>query len=561
MKQFLFFLTLISLSLSRSVPHFIYDGIESFHDCSEDPEKISFSIYGTLTGELDLKRMKVDDYLIEDMGQFKCSLQENENPKNKNRKHKIYCEISGLFERKGYILDEPKVTGFDFKNEDKETTWPKQAERKTFLMGKCGAKIELDDEPLLLLNSEVYSSPLETVRRGTVDQALKSLPARQSGNYETMISSMVAAKAQYFLSEAECAYLVYKWLAENIEYDCYALHHGGIDYTEEGTYNKGKGVCAGYSKIFEKMCDSLLLDSYYVIGYSKGSGFTPGVIPKKTDHAWNSVKIGSSYYLVDSTWGSGTCSGDTYSARFNEFYFCTNPEAFIRTHLSQENRWQLISPTITLETFVNMLGLSGPFYDNGFTGISPDLAVISSTNTFKINISFDPSANLALLTNLYLLQGNTYMGQSNACMYSKGTGTAEITCITNYQGQYMLRIFGGPAGSESYPQIVEYIVQSTETASTPLGFPTTYGYFSSSDMNIVEPLYSPLTKGNSYNFKYTTTTYDNIYILMGSSSGAIKLDKSGNVFSKSNVTIQGSSVAICTLIGNSYHYIIQYNTQ
>ena len=179
-----------------------------------------------------------------------------------------------------------------------------------------------------------------------------------------MISSMVAAKAQYFLSEAECAYLVYKWLAENIEYDCYALHHGGIDYSEEGTYNKGKGVCAGYSKIFEKMCDSLLLDSYYVIGYSKGSGFTPGVIPKKTDHAWNSVKIGSSYYLVDSTWGSGSCDGDIYTANFNDFFFCTNPEAFIRTHLPEEKQWQLISPTITLETFVKTLGLFATFYEN-----------------------------------------------------------------------------------------------------------------------------------------------------------------------------------------------------
>ena len=109
------------------------------------------------------------------MGKFKCSLKENENSKNKNRKHRIYCEISGLFERKGYILDEPKVSGFDFKNEDKETTWPKQAERKTFLIGKCGAKVELDDEPLLLLNSEVYSNPLDIVRKGTVDKALKAL--------------------------------------------------------------------------------------------------------------------------------------------------------------------------------------------------------------------------------------------------------------------------------------------------------------------------------------------------------------------------------------------------
>ena len=554
------FLALISLSLEKSIPHFIYDGIESFHDCSEEPEKISFSIYGTMSEELDLKKMKVFDYLIEDMGNFKCSLQENENSKNKNRRHKIYCEISGLFERKGYILEEPKVSGFDFKNEDKETTWPKQAERKTFLIGKCGAKIELDDEPLLLLNSEVYSNPLDTVRKGTVDQALKSLPKRQSGNQDDMISSMITAKTQYTLTEAECAYLVYKWLSQNVAYDCYGLNHGGIDFSELGTYNKGKGVCAGYALIFEKMCDSLGLESNYVAGYSKGAGFTPGVIPKQSDHAWNSVKIGSSYYLVDSTWGSGNCDGDTYNANFNDFYFCTNPEAFIRTHLPEEKQWQLISEAITLETFVNMLGLSGTFYENGFTSISPDLATISSNQAFKITLNFDPSNSIALINSLYLLQGNTYMGQNNACMYSKGEGTAEITCITNYKGQYMLRIFGGPAGSESYPQIVEYIVQSTETASTPLGFPTVYGLFSSSDMNIISPLYSPLNRGNSYDFKFTTTTYDNIYLYIENGS-QIKLDKDGNVFSKSNVAIQGTSVAVCTLNNNYFSYILLYDVQ
>ena len=33
--------------------------------------------------------------------------------------------------------------------------------------------------------------------------------------------------------------------------------NGGIDYSEEGTYNKGKGVCEGYSRIFNTMCEAL----------------------------------------------------------------------------------------------------------------------------------------------------------------------------------------------------------------------------------------------------------------------------------------------------------------
>ena len=99
----------------------------------------------------------------------------------------------------------------------------------------------------------------------------------------------------FFLNQGESAYLVYKWLTKNIEYDCYVLNHGNIDHTELGTYNKGKGICSGYSMLFETICRPLGLEVEYVVGYSKGNDFFPGETPKHSDHAWNSVKIGSSY--------------------------------------------------------------------------------------------------------------------------------------------------------------------------------------------------------------------------------------------------------------------------
>ena len=558
MMKVLCFLSMIALmSFSKPIPHFIYDGIESFHDCSKETEEISFSIYGTLTEELDSKKMKVENYLIEDMGEFQCSLQNNENSNNKNRKHKIYCLIKGLYERKGYILVEPKVSGFDFNNEEGETSWPKQEERKTFLIGKCGKKVELDNEPILLGTTGAYSNPLETVRKGIVDQALGSLPKRAGTSEGNMINAMKSAQQTYSLSEPETAYLVYKWICDNIVYDCYGLNHGGIDFTEEGTYAQGKGVCAGYAAIYETMCDSLGLESEYVIGYSKGAGFTPGVIPRQSDHAWNSVKIDGVYYLIDSTWGSGSCDGDNFVKNFREFYFCTNPEAFIRTHLPEEQKWQLISPTITLQNFVNMLLVNEAFYENGFSDISPDAAVISATGGLKVTFSYDPSKNLALINNLYILQGNTYQGLNNACFYTKGNGKAEITCLTNYQGKYMLRIFGGDAGAESYPQLVEYTIESTTTADVPLGFPTIYGSYSNSDTELIEPLYTPLTRGASYNFKIRSTTYKSLYLIIGQNEFK-QMNNDGNGLFTLTAKVSGSSVAVCYLEGGYYNYMLTY---
>ena len=83
------------------------------------------------------------------------------------------------------------VVGFDFKNEKGETTWPKEAERKTFLIGELGEKIELDNEPILR-GAVDYVNPLLSVRKSTVDKALASLPARSRTTKAKMIEAMMS---------------------------------------------------------------------------------------------------------------------------------------------------------------------------------------------------------------------------------------------------------------------------------------------------------------------------------------------------------------------------------
>ena len=47
-----------------------------------------------------------------------------------------------------------------------------------------------------------------------------------------MCIAMQKAQQKYSLNQAESAYLVYKWLLENIEYDCYGLNHNTVDFDE-----------------------------------------------------------------------------------------------------------------------------------------------------------------------------------------------------------------------------------------------------------------------------------------------------------------------------------------
>lgn len=164
------------------------------------------------------------------------------------------------------------------------------------------------------------------------------------------------------------------------------------------------------------------------------------------------------------------------------------------------------------------------FFRFGFNSLYPDTVNITSTKSFKISVTYEEDKNMLFILELHVFQDNTDRLQINACIYSKGKGTAEITCLTNFKDPYFLRLFGGPIGSEYYIQLIEYKIQSTEASTELLEFPLISEKYKSLDLNITEPLYGPLTKGDSYIFKYKSIVYDNLYINKGVDN-YIKLDK------------------------------------
>ncbi len=555
-SNFLFLLFILSVN---AFPHFKYDGIESSHECSSEEINI-FTIYGTLTSEIT-PEMTVEDYFIDDMGLFKCVLLPNE-VSDKARKHKIECSLKGTFERKGYIIEEPKVHGFDFLFRDGgRSTWPKKAERKTYLMSECGQKIDLS-EPTLLVSSSAFIDVWSEIRQSTVDAKLSSLPSRSSTTIDKMSSSMSSVATSNAFNQAETAYFLFKWISENIAYDCYGLNHGTVDYSMEGTYSKGKGVCAGYAQMYKYIANKIGLESEYVVGYSKGASYRTGSIPTRTDHAWNVVKIDGVWYLLDSTWGSGTCSGDTYNKAFSPFYFCTPPDRFVKSHLPAESQWQLLDTIIDLTTFVSQPDLAAGFYNAGFTEVYPNEAVINANKEQVIKLYHDGKKKDILVTgSLYHLEGNTYYGQEKTLMVTKSTGLFNVNLYLNKVGEYKVQLYSGDSSMDSYPFICDFIIKTTVTATTPLYFPTFYNLYSKSDIQLSSPVNSPLVQGKKITFKLTTTTYDNIYVAVGSSGYFTELYKNGNEFSDTDIYIFGDKVAICTKVtSGSYSYILLYDT-
>ena len=99
------------------------------------------------------------------------------------------------------------------------------------------------------------------------------------------------------------------YIADNMTYDHDAAAYGHVNDAEyENRWNaygaliSGSGVCEAYAEAFKVLCDSAGI---------------PCISVYSSDHEWNAVKLGSSWYYVDVTW-IDTEDPSTY--RFDEWF-------------------------------------------------------------------------------------------------------------------------------------------------------------------------------------------------------------------------------------------------
>lgn len=346
---------------------------------------------------------------------------------------------------------------------------------------------------------------------------------------------MQKAKTKHNLNEAESAYLVYKWLAKNIDYDCYNYYHGGkLVHDDKSTYSSGMGVCSGYTYLFKNMCKALGLEADYIKGYGKG---IPGQRPEKAKHSWNSVKIDRSYYLIDVTWGAGSCREDEYQKKYTDFFFGTRPEEFIRTHLPVDKKWQLLSNIVTIQTFTNTLKLNPAFYENKFKAIIPDLSVYKVSGKGKVSLLYSESSNdISISAKLLYVNGSESTEEQNSCLITKTKGNIQVNFVTNKKGEYRLLIYNGKY--EPLKSLVtEYLIKNDIEARNPLSFPGDFGSIYASEIELIQPLTSTLKKGKSYMFLLRAKNLKNLFIIDGSKK--IKLINNSGFFMR-KVSIEGN---------------------
>jgi hypothetical protein len=149
-------------------------------------------------------------------------------------------------------------------------------------------------------------------------------------------------------NETEKALSLFSWITAFLEYDEAASQQDRrVNHSVEDILSRRKGVCYDYAILFEALCQHAGLGCYRVDGYAFAS-LGQRQLPTTPNHSWNAVRLDSTWYLLDPTWGYVS---DELALTFNHDYFLTPPATLIYNHLPANPVWQLLDPPIGPATF------------------------------------------------------------------------------------------------------------------------------------------------------------------------------------------------------------------
>ncbi len=291
------------------------------------------------------------------------------------------------------------------------------------------------------------------------------------------IKSLASYLTKSAKNDREKARAIFRWIAENINYNVEGLFKGiPEDATPEGVLKSGRSVCGGYSNLFESLANVSGLETITISGYAKGYNYTPGMkFTGPTNHAWNAVKLNGKWQLIDSTWGAGYLENGKYVREFDDHYFLTPPEEFIYDHFPEDQKWQLLERPLSKEEFEDLVYLKSAFFNLGLKLANQNDIIFSNG---RANVTISAPKDVYVTAKLKSLNESPTPGKAygSPVLVRRDKEQYVIKLLPPSPGDYILRVFGRLGSEEgSYKEILEYKV--TESSGSKMSFPIVFSKF------------------------------------------------------------------------------------
>ncbi|MDR0910441.1 MAG: hypothetical protein LBM77_11830 [Spirochaetaceae bacterium] len=320
----------------------------------------------------------------------------------------------------------------------------------------------------------------DAYRNGKMNSKVREVPVTLSSQVFTDPEAMLPEVVNVLLAKNnnifEKTKILHDWICDNITYDADMLFSGNItnqDYIS--VLKKKMGVCSGFSNLMKQMCDLAGIEAKVINGCLKDAAY--GYDPAKgaqTNHAWNSVKLGEKWYLVDCTLDQGYLDEKTAIKKYNTDYLFLNSRAFLYSHFAEKAEEQYYGPALTADTFVAevfipgaffryglMLATNKPLYTNTIFNDVFIFDMMTSNNNITVTNTISPStgnsdeawvlkrsgAGASLITAGYLLPDENTAQQNDQ---QSEQGQTANSAQSNSSGEYTCSLSARVKDSVSY---------------------------------------------------------------------------------------------------------------
>jgi transglutaminase/protease-like cytokinesis protein 3 len=240
----------------------------------------------------------------------------------------------------------------------------------------------------------------------------------------------------------EKARAVYAWICNNIVYATWNVGYA-VTSSPESVLKSGSSVCSGYSMLFDALCREGGLESVTIEGFAKGTGYLPGdPISNHGNHAWNAVKIGKEWKLIDCTWGSGFVNPrGEFIKRLDDYFFFVPPEELVLTHFPSDRQWQLVKQTVNKDSFVRSLFPKSGYFKKGIQAVSHTDSVVN-TRDKRLSLKLKIPEKIDALASLRKPSGEKVRLRP----VSVKRHTVQFDIVMNEPGDYYVDLYTGPSG-------------------------------------------------------------------------------------------------------------------
>ncbi|KAK3095037.1 hypothetical protein FSP39_009493 [Pinctada imbricata] len=174
--------------------------------------------------------------------------------------------------------------------------------------------------------------------------------------------------SQHVRTDLEKVRAIYRWMTTKNRPQQIFENKAGQN-TAEFLVSEFQRARASHAQVFKLFCLFSGLHCKIIVGHAKGKDYRPGepCSQERFRHCWNAVLLNGNWFLIDCKWGTRSSKTDEQTS---EYYFLSDPDQLLLSHLSEDTTWQLVDRPITMNEFENLPFVKPHFYACGLHFVS-----------------------------------------------------------------------------------------------------------------------------------------------------------------------------------------------